>query len=218
MKSIACALLTTLPFLFSSCSPSVDLSSTPAVDLSSTPAHDLKNRMVISVRDQKLLVVKNGEPIKAYSVSTSRFGLGSQSGSYRTPLGDHVIAKKIGKGAPKGAVFKSRRQTGVILKPNAKGRDPIVTRILWLSGKERHNLNTYRRFIYIHGTPVEKEIGRPVSYGCIRMKSKDIIDLYHRVSEGIEVEIIRGSLRTTPEGQTYYTRNSVWGRINPTRW
>ncbi|MDA7516148.1 L,D-transpeptidase [Akkermansiaceae bacterium] len=218
MKSIACALLTTLPFLFSSCSPSVDLSSTPAVDLSSTPAHDLKNRMVISVRDQKLLVVKNGEPIKAYSVSTSRFGLGSQSGSYRTPLGDHVIAKKIGKGAPKGAVFKSRRQTGVILKPNAKGRDPIVTRILWLSGKERHNLNTYRRFIYIHGTPVEKEIGRPVSYGCIRMKSKDIIDLYHRVSEGTEVKIIRGSLRTTPEGQTYYTRNSVWGRINPTRW
>ena len=218
MKSIACALLTTLPFLFSSCSPSVDLSSTPAVDLSSTPAHDLKNKMVISVRDQKLLVVKNGEPIKAYSVSTSRFGLGSQSGSYRTPLGDHVIAKKIGKGAPKGAVFKSRRQTGVILKPNAKGRDPIVTRILWLSGKERHNLNTYRRFIYIHGTPVEKEIGRPVSYGCIRMKSKDIIDLYHRVSEGTEVKIIRGSLRTTPEGQTYYTRNSVWGRINPTRW
>ncbi|MDA7504552.1 L,D-transpeptidase [Akkermansiaceae bacterium] len=218
MKSIACALLTTLPFLFSSCSPSVDLSSTPAVDLNSTPAHDLKNRMVISVRDQKLLVVKNGEPIKAYSVSTSRFGLGSQSGSYRTPLGDHVIAKKIGKGAPKGAVFKSRRQTGVILKPNAKGRDPIVTRILWLSGKERHNLNTYRRFIYIHGTPVEKEIGRPVSYGCIRMKSKDIIDLYHRVSEGTEVKIIRGSLRTTPEGQTYYTRNSVWGRINPTRW
>ena len=218
MKSIACALLTTLPFLFSSCSPSVDLSSTTAVDLNSTPAHDLKNRMVISVRDQKLLVVKNGEPIKAYSVSTSRFGLGSQSGSYRTPLGDHVIAKKIGKGAPKGAVFKSRRQTGVILKPNAKGRDPIVTRILWLSGKERHNLNTYRRFIYIHGTPVEKEIGRPVSYGCIRMKSKDIIDLYHRVSEGTEVKIIRGSLRTTPEGQTYYTRNSVWGRINPTRW
>ena len=218
MKSIACALLTTLPFLFSSCSPSVDLSSTPAVDLNSTPAHDLKNRMVISVRDQKLLVVKNGEPIKAYSVSTSRFGLGSQSGSYRTPLGDHVIAKKIGKGAPKGAVFKSRRQTGVILKPNAKGRDPIVTRILWLSCKERHNLNTYRRFIYIHGTPVEKEIGRPVSYGCIRMKSKDIIDLYHRVSEGTEVKIIRGSLRTTPEGQTYYTRNSVWGRINPTRW
>ena len=218
MKSIACALLTTLPFLFSSCSPSVDLSSTPAHDLKNKMVISARDQVVISARDQKLLVVKNGEPIKAYSVSTSRFGLGSQSGSYRTPLGDHVIAKKIGKGAPKGAVFKSRRQTGVILKPNAKGRDPIVTRILWLSGKERHNLNTYRRFIYIHGTPVEKEIGRPVSYGCIRMKSKDIIDLYHRVSEGTEVKIIRGSLRTTPEGQTYYTRNSVWSRINPTRW
>ncbi|MDA7493465.1 L,D-transpeptidase [Akkermansiaceae bacterium] len=218
MKSIACALLTTLPFLFSSCSPSVDLSSTPAHDLKNKMVISARDQVVISARDQKLLVVKNGEPIKAYSVSTSRFGLGSQSGSYRTPLGDHVIAKKIGKGAPKGAVFKSRRQTGVILKPNAKGRDPIVTRILWLSGKERHNLNTYRRFIYIHGTPVEKEIGRPVSYGCIRMKSKDIIDLYHRVSEGTEVKIIRGSLRTTPAGQTYYTRNSVWSRINPTRW
>ena len=218
MKSIACVLLTTFSLLFSSCSPSVDLSPPPSVNVSSTPARYLKNKMVISVRDQKILVVNNEEPIKAYPISTSRFGLGSQSGSYRTPLGNHVIAKKIGEGAPKGAVFKSRRQTGVILKPNAKGRDPIVTRILWLSGKESHNLNTYRRFIYIHGTPVEKEIGRPVSYGCIRMKSKDIIDLYHRVSEGTEVKIIRGSLRTTPEGQTYYTRNSVWGRINPTRW
>ena len=218
MKSISCALLTTLSLLFSSCGPSVDLSSPPSVNLSSTPARDLKNKMVISVRDQKILVVNNEEPIKAYPISTSRFGLGSQSGSYRTPLGNHVIAKKIGEGAPKGAVFKSRRQTGVILKPNAKGRDPIVTRILWLSGKESHNLNTYRRFIYIHGTPVEKEIGRPVSYGCIRMKSKDIIDLYHRVSEGTEVKIIRGSLSTTPAGRTYYTRNSIWNRINPTRW
>lgn len=218
MKSIACALLTTLSFLFSSCSPSIDVSSTPSVDVSSTPARDLKNKMVISVRDQKILVVKNGEPIKAYPVSTSRFGLGSQSGSYRTPLGNHVIAMKIGEGAPEGAVFKSRRQTGVILRPNTKGRDPIVTRILWLSGKESHNLNTFRRLIYIHGTPVEKEIGRPVSYGCIRMKSKDIIDLYRRVSEGTEVKIIRGSLRTIPAGRTYYTRNSIWSRINPTRW
>ena len=218
MKSIACALLTTLSFLFSSCSPSIDVSSTPSVDVSSTPARGLNNKMVISVRDQKILVVKNGEPIKAYPVSTSKFGLGSQSGSYRTPLGNHVIAMKIGKGAPEGAVFKSRRQTGVILKPNAKGRDPIVTRILWLSGKESHNLNTFRRLIYIHGTPVEKEIGRPVSYGCFRMKSKDIIDLYRRVSEGTEVKIIRGSPRTTPAGRTYYTRNSIWSRINPTRW
>lgn len=218
MKSIACALLTTLSFLFSSCSPSIDVSSTPSVDVSSTPARDLKNKIFISVRDQKILVVKNGEPIKAYPVSTSRFGLGSQSGSYRTPLGNHVIAMKIGEGAPEGAVFKSRRQTGVILRPNAKGRDPIVTRILWLSGKESHNLNTFRRLIYIHGTPVEKEIGRPVSYGCIRMKSKDIIDLYRRVSEGTEVKIIRGSLRTIPAGRTYYTRNSIWSRINPTRW
>ncbi len=99
------------------------------------------------------------------------------------------IARKIGGGAPNGAVFKSRRRTGEILRPNAPGRDPIVTRILWLKGTEYQNRNAYRRYIYIHGTPEEWRIGTPASYGCIRMKSRDIIDLYRRVRVGTPVTV-----------------------------
>ena len=104
------------------------------------------------------------------------------------------VAKKIGGNAPVGAVFKGRRRTGEVIRPNAPGRDPIVTRILWLRGVEQHNRNTMDRCIYIHGTPEERNIGRPVSYGCIRMKSKHVIDLFRRVGVGADVQIIRGSL------------------------
>lgn len=165
-----------------------------------------------------MLLVKKGKPVKAYSVSTSKFGLGSQRGSNRTPLGNHVVAKKIGGGAPKGAVFKSRRRTGKIVKPNTAGRDPIVTRILWLSGRDRHNRNTFGRCVYIHGTPAENKIGRPASYGCIRMKSKDVIDLYRRVGVGAGVKIIRGSLDTTRAGRTYYAKRGGRVRATATRW
>lgn len=161
------------------------------------------NRVIISVKDQKMLLLEDGEPTKIYPVSTSKFGLGSQRGSMRTPLGKMKVARKIGKGAPAGAVFKSRRRTGEILPPNAPGRDPIVTRILWLKGTQHHNRNTYSRYIYIHGTPEERNIGSPVSYGCIRMNSHDIIDLYKRLSEESDVKIIRGSLRSTRVGRSY---------------
>jgi lipoprotein-anchoring transpeptidase ErfK/SrfK len=100
-------------------------------------------------------------------------------------------------------VFKSRRPTGEILKPNAPGRDPIVSRILWLHGKEWQNRNTFRRCIYIHGTPEEWRLGTPASYGCIRMSSNDVIDLYKRIGVGAEVQVIRGSLKETPAGQLY---------------
>jgi lipoprotein-anchoring transpeptidase ErfK/SrfK len=95
-------------------------------------------------------------------------------------------------------VFKSRRPTGEVLPPNAPGRDPIVSRILWLQGTEYANRNAYRRFIYIHGTPEEWRVGSPASFGCIRMKSNDVIDLYSRVGVGAEIEIVRGSLFSTP--------------------
>lgn len=163
--------------------------------------------MIVSVRDQKMLLIRDGHPVRTYPVSTSKFGLGSQSGSKRTPLGKFEVAQKIGAGAPAGAVFKSRKRTGEILKPNAPGRDPIVSRILWLNGKERQNSNTFRRLIYIHGTPEERKIGRPASYGCIRMRSRDVIDLYRRVGEGAELNVIRGPLRHTEEGKRLYTRN-----------
>ena len=155
---------------------------------------DENNQVLVSVRDQKMVVVKDGRAVKSYPVSTSKFGLGDKPGSKRTPLGTMQIAKKIGEDAPAGSVFKSRRRTGEIIRPNAPGRDPIVSRILWLRGTETGNRNAYRRYIYIHGTAEEWRLGSPASYGCIRMKSKDVIDLYDRVGVGAEVKVIRGSL------------------------
>lgn len=162
--------------------------------------------MLVSVKDQKLLLVRDGQAIKSYPISTSKFGLGSQSGSKRTPLGKMAVAKKIGGGARAGTVFKSRRPTGEVLRPNAPGRDPIVSRIIWLTGRERQNRNTYARFIYIHGTPEEWRIGQPASYGCIRMKSRDVIDLYKRVGVGSQVRIMRDSLVRTNEGRGHYAK------------
>lgn len=161
---------------------------------SSNMRKDTRNKMIVSVRDQKMLLVKDGNPVKTYKISTSKFGVGDRPGSNYTPLGRMQVAKKIGSGAPAGAVFKSRRRTGEVLKPNAPGRDPIVTRILWLKGTERRNQNAFRRTIYIHGTPEEDRLGRPASYGCIRMASRDVIDLYHRVGYGADVFVIRGSI------------------------
>lgn len=150
--------------------------------------------MEVSVPQQKMALYREGKLVKTYPVSTSKFGLGNEKGSYRTPLGKMEVAQKIGGGKPAGAVFKSRKWTGEILKPNSPGRDPIVSRILWLKGLEPKNKNTYSRYIYIHGTAAEREIGRPASYGCVRMKSRDIIDLYGKVGEGAKVFVVRKGL------------------------
>ena len=136
---------------------------------------DEASRVVVSVRDQKLALVENGNLVATYPISTSKFGMGDWRGSYRTPLGKLEIADKIGDGAPLGAVFKDRRRTGEVVGVNAPGRDPIVTRIIWLRGREAQNANAFARDIYIHGTPEERNIGRPASYGCIRMRSVDIV-------------------------------------------
>lgn len=170
---------------------------------SCAPRMDNGSHMFVSVKEQKMMLVQNGEKVKTYPISTSKYGLGSKRGSRKTPLGRMRVARKIGSGAPSGAVFKSRRRTGEILRPNAPGRDPIVSRILWLDGQESRNRNTFRRYIYIHGTPEERKLGRPVSYGCIRMASRDVIDLYRRVGVGSHVYISRGRLPALepPEGE-----------------
>lgn len=155
---------------------------------------DNRHVMHISVADQKMLLTDKGEAVATYPISTSKFGLSSAPGSYGTPLGKHRVVKKIGHGLPSGAVFKSRRFTGEVLPVDAPGRDPIVTRILWLDGKERHNRNSFGRYIYIHGTPEERNIGLPVSYGCIRMRSRDVIALFNRVGVGARVDIFREPL------------------------
>jgi hypothetical protein len=152
--------------------------------------------IVVSVPDQTLALINDGVVIARYRVSTSKFGLGDRSGTYATPLGALAVASKIGANAPLGAVFKNRQMTGEILPPNAPGRDPIVTRILWLRGLEKANAHAYGRNIYIHGTPEERFIGRPASYGCIRMRSRDVAQLFNAVPLGTRIEVANTGLGT----------------------
>jgi len=165
-----------------------------ALLLASCAAPDTQHQIVVSTREQKLALLDRGNIVTIYPVSTSKFGLGDWRGSRFTPLGKLQIAQKIGENAPSGAVFKDRRRTGEIVAPDSPGRDPIVTRILWLRGLEAQNANAFTRDIYIHGTPEERLIGTPASYGCIRMRSSDIIHLYDIVGTGAAVTIVNAPL------------------------
>jgi len=146
--------------------------------------------IVVSVPDQKLVVMENGARVAEFPVSTSRFGTGDRPRSYATPLGELQVVSKIGEKAQPGTVFRSRRPTGEVLSPNAPGRDPIVTRIMCLRGLEAQNAHAYDRGIYIHGTPQERLIGRPASYGCIRMRSRDVVKVFEAAPVGTKVEIV----------------------------
>lgn len=156
---------------------------------------DTRHHVVVSVPEQRLALLREGRLMATYPISTSKFALSDQPGSRGTPLGELEVAKKIGDGAPLGTVFKSRRRTGEVLAPDAPGRDPIVTRILWLNGREAQNRNAFNRYIYIHGTPEERSIGQPASYGCIRMRSRDVVQLYDMVGWKARVSIINAPLR-----------------------
>ena len=155
---------------------------------------------MISTREQKLALLDRGNVIASYPVSTSKFGLGDWPGSRYTPLGRLEIAKKIGDNAPPGAVFKDRLRTGEVVLTNSPGRDPIVTRILWLRGLEAQNARAFSRNIYIHGTPEEWRIGSAASYGCVRMRSSDIIQLYNIVGIGAAVTIVNAPLVSAVPG------------------
>jgi hypothetical protein len=133
--------------------------------------------------------------IKSYHISTSKYGIGNKAGSNRTPLGLHTISSKIGRGAPINTIFKNRRSTGRRARINAEEGDHITSRILRLRGLEPGKnqgpgIDTFKRCIYIHGTPHEDMIGSPASHGCIRMRNADIIDLFEHVPRGILVKII----------------------------
>src|SRR5207237_9385969 len=125
------------------------------------------NRVIISVRDQKLMLLQNGGKIAIYPVSTSRFGLGDNLGRLTTPLGLLQVAQKIGDHAPAGAVFHNRRWTGEILQPNAPGRDPVITRIIWLRGLQAESANAVNRCIYIHGTQQESVMCEHARDACL---------------------------------------------------
>jgi hypothetical protein len=151
------------------------------------PAENLE--AIISVAEQRLVVLRDGMWIQKFRISTSKFGLGDSFGSYKTPLGRHRVCEKIGDHLATGSVIRNRNATGEILPVNAPGRDPIVTRILWLEGLEERNANARSRGIYIHGTVEESKIGTAVSYGCIRMKSREVMELYDLLPLGTIVTI-----------------------------
>src|SRR6266567_4510655 len=138
---------------------------------------DLQHHVIISVKDQKLALLDRETLVAIFPVSTSKCGLGDWPSSRCTPLGELEIAEKIGDNAPLGTVFKDRRRTGEIVLPNAPGRDT-----------------------YIHGTPEERNLGLPVSYGCVRMKSEDVIKLYDVVGIGAQVSIVDTPLATVVPG------------------
>jgi len=149
----------------------------------------------VSVARQRLYGIQSGEIVFEFPCSTAARGVGNQTGSYRTPLGWHAVEERIGDGLPVGAVLREREYTGRVWTPSARAEgDMILTRILWLRGLEPGinagpGIDSHDRYIYIHGTPDENRIGRPASFGCVRMKNADVITLFDRAPSGTPVLI-----------------------------
>ncbi len=147
------------------------------------------DRLRVDVSRQLMELLQNGRIVKTYPISTSKFGLGTEPGSFKTPLGAFRIFEKIGQDAPLRAVFKSRKPTGEISAGGGE-EDLILSRILWLEGLDEANANTRERYIYIHGTNQEDLIGTAASHGCIRMRNSDVVDLFMEIPDGTLVEIV----------------------------
>ena len=142
----------------------------------------------VSIGNQRLTVKENEQPIRTYPVSTSRFGIGAEEGSLKTPTGRFSVVEKIGGDMPSGTVFVGRVPLETKEAPPPT-EDLVMSRILWLDGLDEHNANTRDRFIYIHGTKHEDKIGSPASHGCVRMRNADVIELFEMVDEGTPVVI-----------------------------
>lgn len=152
----------------------------------------------VSIPDQTMTVLRDQAQLKRYLISTAKNGAGEVLGSEQTPRGLHVIRAKVGAGHSANTVFVERRPTGEIYTPDLRvqypKRDWILTRILWLSGLEvgknrLGDVDTMRRYIYIHGSPDDVEMGHPGSRGCVRMRNKDIIELFDLIQTGTKVLI-----------------------------
>ena len=143
---------------------------------------------------QKLHVLEGDRVIRSYNVSTSKYGVGNRENSFQTPPGVHRISEKIGDGAPAGRIFRDRLDTGVDWHRGVAGENLILTRILRLQGIEPGvnsgpGIDSYERYLYIHGTNREDLIGTPISHGCVCMRNEDIIELFDSVEEGTIVVI-----------------------------
>lgn len=152
----------------------------------------------VFIKDQMLYLLNNAKVEKRYPISTSKYGNGNKNGSKKTPLGDHLICSKIGKNAPVGSIFVKRRNTGKLARIHRRSHpissDLITTRILRLRGLQDgincgDGIDSFKRCIYIHGTPEEHLIGMQASHGCIRMKNRHIIELFDLVKRGTLVKI-----------------------------
>jgi len=160
--------------------------------------------LYVSIEQQKMYHIKGWEIQKAYVVSTATYGAGSLSGSNKTPTGLHTIAAKYGSGLKEGSILKARQFTGKVARIYTDStnveQDYVTTRIMWLAGeedginkgrnKQGKKVDSYQRYIYIHGTPEEGLLGQPASHGCVRMKNSDVIELYSRVGKGLKVLIL----------------------------
>ena len=158
----------------------------------------MSKEIIVSIADQTLTLINSGRPLRTYPVSTALKGVGERIGSSCTPRGQHRIRAKIGAGCAENTVFVGRRPTGEIyssiLAENYPARDWILSRVLWLCGcepgKNRFGtVDTMRRYIYLHGCPDSEPIGIPQSHGCIRMRNRDIIELFEMIEVGTTVRI-----------------------------
>lgn len=155
--------------------------------------------MYISVKHQQLYLIENDSTIRNYPISTATNGIGTKENSNMTPYGLHTIKQKIGSNVPSGGIMESRVYYGkiahILTQQENADKDYVTTRIMWLQGEENglnrgRNVDSYNRYIYIHGTPEEGFIGQPASHGCIRMKNKDVIELYDLIDEGTPIYIL----------------------------
>ena len=160
---------------------------------------DFNEMIFVSIKNQKLYHIKNNKIINNFSISSSKYGTGNKNGSNKTPLGLHKIKEKHGKDVPINGKMVGRifyNQIAAIYKDATESKtDDITSRILWLEGIEKgknkgEGIDSYNRYIYIHGTSEEGKLGTPASHGCIRMKNKDVIDLYNKVEVGTLVLIL----------------------------
>ena len=208
---------TTLPDFSKISVPSIQPPSQQETNLSSSqpqvipPQTDTQESMltepciIVDIFTQKLFLYQSckllanrlveNNSIGSYPISTSKYGIGNQAHSNKTPLGLHRIEEKIGANAPLGTIFKARQNTGKIAEINqADAGDLVTTRIMWLKGLEPNKnqgagIDSYQRYIYIHGTVEENKIGQPASHGCIRMNNRDVIKLFDQVKQGTLVDI-----------------------------